>query len=368
MANVTEEQVKAALATVKEPTLGRDLVALDMIKDIKMCSGLVTFTVELANPAYRLDRKNLIKDECVKVVGALDGVESVKVSITSKVQSAHDPSQKKFAPDVKNFIVVASGKGGVGKSTVSMNLAVALSRTGAKVGLMDADIYGPSVPLMTGVSGKPTLKDDKMQPIHKFGLKLMSIGFVLEPGQAVVWRGPMVHGAVQQFLTQVEWGELDYLIIDMPPGTGDAQLTIVQSVPLTGAVIVSTPQAIALLDAHKAVKMFSDTKAPILGIVENMSYYECKKCGERENIFDTGGARQAADELGVPFLGEIPIYPDIRIATDAGQPIMAGDDTEHPAFQAFTTIAENVATEVAKRNVVKGPPKILPVVGGAIEV
>lgn len=368
MANITEQQVLDALKVVTEPEIGRDLVSLNMVKDVKLCGGQVTFKVELANPAYAKELKQQLTDACRQAVAAIPGVESVSITVGVRVHETFDRSQKKFAPGVKNFIVVASGKGGVGKSTVAMNLAAGLARTGVKVGLMDADIYGPSVPLLTGVRAKPSLENDKLQPITKFGIKLMSIGFVLEEGQAVVWRGPMVHGAIQQFLNQVEWGELDYLIIDMPPGTGDAQLTIVQSVPLTGAIIVSTPQELALIDAHKAIKMFRETKAEILGLVENMTHFNCPKCGHREDIFSTGGARRAAEELGVPFLGEIPIYTEIREGSDRGLPIMTTDKTDSPAFKAFEHLCQTVATEVSKRNVLRKPPKILPVVTGKLSV
>ncbi len=383
-ATVTNEQVLAALRTVPEPELGKDLVTLGMVKDVSVCGGAVKFTVELTTPACPL--KKMIEDDCKRAVSKIPGVEQVTVNLTSNVRRGHGEDKVAFAPGVKNFIAVAAGKGGVGKSTVAVNLAVGLAAAGAKVGLLDADVYGPSVPLLTGNvmgpeeymekfppqrgkllhPGDPTTGDEPqyqilLQPIEKFGLKIMSLGFLVEASKAVVWRGPMVHGAIQQLLRDVAWGDLDYLVFDMPPGTGDVQLTISQTVPLTGAVIVCTPQPVALSDARKAVQMFETTRTPILGLVENMSYFQCKHCNEREEIFGSGGARKAGEEWGLEFLGALPIDTTVRVGGDEGTPVMAlaGDP---PIKKAFREIVEKVAAEVSKRNAGRGARKALPIV------
>jgi ATP-binding protein involved in chromosome partitioning len=252
---------------------------------------------------------------------------------------------------VKNTIAVASGKGGVGKSTVAVNLAVALAKDGARVGLIDCDVYGPSIPLMFNIHEKPKLHNQKLQPLEKYGVKVMSIGFLVDPMQAVIWRGPMASGAVRQFMSDVAWGDLDYLIFDLPPGTGDIQLTLVQQIPLTGAVIVTTPQEISLADAHKV-------NVPILGIVENMSYFVCSHCGQRENIFDAGGGVKASKELNVPFLGEIPIDTNIRIGGDIGRPIVEADP-KSPQSQIIFRIARNLAAQISIKNLSQsGAPSI----------
>jgi ATP-binding protein involved in chromosome partitioning len=269
--------------------------------------------------------------------------------MTSKV-TQHDHAQREtILPGVKNTIAVASGKGGVGKSTVAVNLAVALALDGAAVGLVDLDMYGPSIPLMMGIQGRPKMSGQRLLPMENWGVKVMSIGFLVDPMQAVVWRGPMVSGAVKQFMSDVDWGELDYLVMDLPPGTGDIQLTLVQTIPLTGAVVVTTPQDISLADALKAWKMFDKVNVPVLGVVENMSYYICSHCGEREDIFDNGGGRRTAQQLGVPFLGEIPLYTNIRVSGDTGKPVAAD---EHFPAQAgiIRSIARNVAAQVSIRN------------------
>jgi ATP-binding protein involved in chromosome partitioning len=263
---------------------------------------------------------------------------------------AHENKQKATVlPGVKNTIAVASGKGGVGKSTVAVNLAVALAGDGAKVGLVDADVYGPSIPLMMGITGRPQVRNQRLQPMENWGVKVMSIGFLVDPMQAVIWRGPMASGAVKQFMSDVDWGELDYLVFDLPPGTGDIQLTLVQTIPLTGAVIVTTPQDISLADARKAYAMFGKVHVSILGIVENMSYYVCSHCGQREEIFDNGGGRRAADELGVPFLGDIPLFTSIRVSGDKGKPIVA-DEHGGPQAESILRIARNMAAQISIRN------------------
>ena len=348
MNNLTEPNILEALKVVKDPDLHRDIVSLNFVKDVKIEGKDVSFTIELTTPACPVREE--LKAESVKAVqNSIKGVGKVDVTMTSKV-IAHDNKQKAAVlPGVKNTIAVASGKGGVGKSTVAVNLAVALAKEGAQVGLVDADIYGPSIPLMMGISGRPQVKNQRLQPMENWGVKVMSIGFLVDPMQAVIWRGPMASGAVKQFMSDVDWGDLDYLVFDLPPGTGDIQLTLVQTIPLTGAVIVTTPQDISLADARKGFKMFEKVNVPILGIVENMSYFVCTHCGERENIFDNGGGRKAAEELGVPFLGEIPIYTNIRISGDKGKPIVV-DEKNSAQGQSILQIARNMAAQISIRN------------------
>lgn len=348
MNNLTESNILEALKVVKDPDLHRDIVSLNFVKDVRIEGNDVSFTIELTTPACPVREE--LKAESVKAVrDSINGVGKIDVAMTSKV-IAHENKQKAaILPGVKNTIAVASGKGGVGKSTVAVNLAVALAKEGAQVGLVDADIYGPSIPLMMGITGRPQVKNQRLQPMENWGVKVMSIGFLVDPMQAVIWRGPMASGAVKQFMSDVDWGELDYLVFDLPPGTGDIQLTLVQTIPLTGAVIVTTPQDISLADARKGFKMFEKVNVPILGIVENMSYYICTHCGERENIFDYGGGRKAAEELGVPFLGEIPIYTNIRISGDKGKPIVV-DEKNAAQSQSILQIARNMAAQISIRN------------------
>lgn len=348
MKQLNEASILEALKAVKDPDLHRDIVALGFVKDIEISGKDVRFTIELTTPACPV--RDELKSAAVKVLkDSIEGIGAIDVAMTSRVM-AHENTQKtSVLPGVKNTIAVASGKGGVGKSTVSVNLAVALARDGASVGLVDADIYGPSIPLMMGITGRPHIKNQRLQPMENWGVKVMSIGFLVDPMQAVIWRGPMASGAVKQFMSDVDWGELDYLVFDLPPGTGDIQLTLVQTIPLTGAVIVTTPQDISLADARKGFKMFEKVNVPILGIVENMSYHLCTNCGHRDEIFDNGGGRRAAEELGVPFLGEIPIYTSIRQSGDAGKPIVA-DERYKAQGDAIVQIARNMAAQVSIRN------------------
>lgn len=349
MKQLSEAGILEALRGVKDPDLHRDIVALNFVKDIKISGHDVSFTIELTTPACPVREE--LKAASVKAIrDAIDGVGKINVDLTSKVV-AHDNKQKEAVlPGVKNTIAVASGKGGVGKSTVAVNLAVALAQEGASVGLVDADVYGPSIPLMMGIKPgeRPRVHNQRLQPMVNWGVKLMSIGFLVDPMQAVIWRGPMASGAVKQFMSDVDWGELDYLIFDLPPGTGDIQLTLVQTIPLTGSVIVTTPQDISLADARKGFVMFEKVNVPILGIVENMSYYVCSHCGQREEIFDNGGGQRAARELGVPFLGEIPLFTNIRISGDTGKPIAA--DPTKPQRDIYLQVARNMAAQVSIRN------------------
>lgn len=347
--SVTTEQVLTALKAVQDPDLRKDLVALGFIKNVAIDGGKVSFAIELTTPACPV--RHIMKEDAERVVRAIAGVTDVQVTLTSQVRSSVSIQAPDFsAPKIKNIIPIASGKGGVGKSTVSANLAIALAKSGASVGLMDADVYGPSIPTLLGIAGEAPEVDDKnrITPITKYGLKVMSMGFFMKPEDAVIWRGPMLHKTVQQFLGGVFWGDLDYLIIDLPPGTGDVQLSICQSIAVTGAVIVSTPQDVALNVAQKAIAMFNKLKAPILGVVENMSYHLCAHCGTREDIFGTGGARAIAERLQLPFLGEIPLATSVRVASDAGKPILLSDPAS-AAAGAFVKAAEALAQQVSIR-------------------
>jgi ATP-binding protein involved in chromosome partitioning len=353
MKPLTEQNVLDALRAVKDPDLHRDIVALNFVKGLSIQGKDVSFTIELTTPACPV-REELKASSIRAVRETIEGVGEVRVEMTSHVkQHERGQEQSSILTGVKNTIAVASGKGGVGKSTVSVNLAVALAKEGAKVGLVDLDMYGPSIPLMMGIKGRPKMMNNRLLPMENWGVKVMSIGFLVDPMQAVVWRGPMVSGAVKQFMSDVEWGDLDYLVMDLPPGTGDIQLTLVQTIPLTGAVVVTTPQDISLADALKAWKMFDKVNVPVLGVVENMSYYVCSHCGSREEIFDSGGGRRTAGELGVPFLGEIPLFTNIRVSGDRGTPV-AADAATPVQGEFFRTIARNTAAQVSIRNAARG--------------
>ena len=350
----TEKDVAGALVGVKDPDLGRDLLDLGMIQEIKTSGNDVAFTVVLTTPACPLKEK--IHRDCEEAIRKnLPEVGKLEIKLGSNVARSSAMAEQELIPDVRNTIAISSGKGGVGKSTVAANLALGLARTGARVGLLDCDIYGPNIPIMMGVSELPPPQGQKLVPPVAHGVSVMSMGFILKPDEPVIWRGPMIHSAIRQFLADVLWGELDYMVIDLPPGTGDAQLTIAQLIPLTGAVIVTTPQDVALLDARKGLAMFRKVNTPVLGIVENMSYYECPKCGNREEIFSHGGGETAARELGVPFLGAIPLRLSIRVAGDTGVPILAGAP-ESPEGRAFTVVVENVAQQVSISNLAEPQP------------
>ena len=337
----------AALSTVKEPELGRDLVSLNMVKDLTVSGSRVRFTLELTTPACPL--KERIERESREAVMRVPGVDQVDMTFAANVRPHSPASSQGAIPGVRNIIAVASGKGGVGKSTVAANLAVALAQTGAQVGLLDADIYGPSIPMMMGVTEKPRESDGHFLPPVHYGVKVMSIGFFLDLNTPVVWRGPMVGKALQELIRGAEWGELDYLVVDLPPGTGDAQLTLCQSVPVTGAVIVTTPQDVALSDVVKAIGMFEKVKIPLLGIIENMSYFVCPHCRERTEIFKYGGGRAAAQHMNIPFLGEIAIDPAIPVGSDAGEPLVV-KAPDSPQTKQFQEVAGQVAARVSTLN------------------
>src|SRR5512135_2105747 len=344
---INEQQILKALGKVQEPELHRDLVSLNMIKDIKIQGDTVNFTVVLTTPACPL--RSQIESEAKAAVAAL-GAKQVNIKWDANVPSDRRISGKLDIP-VRSTIAVASGKGGVGKTTVSVNLAVALAQSGAKVGLMDADIYGPNIPIMMGINEQPrATKDQRIIPLEAYGVKLMSMGFLVPPEQAVIWRGPMLHSAIRQFLSDVDWGELDYLVIDLPPGTGDAQLTLAQSVPLTGGVVVATPQDVALADVIKGIAMFQKLQVPVIGVVENMSYFLCPHCGERTDIFAHGGAQKMAEKYETPFLGEIPLDVAIRVGGDTGKPVTVTHPGS-PYALAFQKLAQSVAAAVSVMNV-----------------
>lgn len=342
-----EAGILAALAAVKDPDLHRDIVSLGFVKNLSIDGGAVRFDIELTTPSCPV-RDDLQRQAEEAVRGGVEGVTAVEVTMTSNVRSTKGFSRENLLPGVKNTIAVASGKGGVGKSTVAVNLAVSLALDGARVGLIDADIYGPSIPLMMGIDRKPTVEEGKLRPLEAHGVSVMSIGFLVDPSQAVIWRGPMVSGALKQFMSDVLWGELDYLLFDLPPGTGDIHLTLAQSIPLSGAVVVTTPQDISLADARKAHAMFKKVNVPVFGIIENMSYHVCGQCGHRENIFDAGGGARAASELGVPLLGEIPIHTPIRVGSDTGRPIVVME-ADAPQSGVLREIARNLAAQISIR-------------------
>jgi ATP-binding protein involved in chromosome partitioning len=345
--NVTEDAVLAALRQVNDPDLQKDIVTLGFVRNMSIDGDAVKFDINLTTPACPV--KDQMRDEAVRLVQAIPGVGKVDVEMTAEVRAS--PQMGKGALDkVRNVVAVGRGKGGVGKSTIAVNIAAALAQSGARVGLLDGDIYGPSLPIMLGVSGTPEHNGGKIVPAQSAGLKFMSMGLLVKtPDQPLIWRGPMAHKAFQQCLFDVEWGELDYLIVDLPPGTGDVHLTLAQSVPMTGAVIVSTPQDVGMQISIKTLRMFEQTKVPILGIVENMSYYICGHCDAKDYIFGDGGARRAATEMSIPFLGEVPLDIPIRTQADLGCPIVVSHP-EAASSVALRQIAEQVASQVSIRN------------------
>ena len=339
-----KEEILRALAEVKDPELGRDVVSLHMIEDVKVDRGAVSFTFNLTTPACPL--RTRLEAAAREAVASVPGVTEVAMKTGAVVYATREYEKSDVLKGVRNVIAVASGKGGVGKSTIAVNLAVALAATGAKVGIIDADVYGPSIPLMMGVTEKPKVVDEVIIPPVAHGVKIASLGFFYSMSTPVIWRGPLVAGAVRQLLTQVDWGELDYLIGDIPPGTGDSSLTLAQTVPLGGILIVTTPQDAAVGVAAKALAMFKRLDVPILGVVENMSYFVCPHCGERTEVFSSGGGRRMASEWRVDFLGEIPLATAVRERSDSGQPITASAP-ESPEAQAFKELAFRVAGMVS---------------------
>ena len=362
MADPTEAAIRAALADIADPASGRDVVSAGLVEAIQLRGGLVQ--VSLLTDRQHAPAMEPVRRAVEARLARMPGIGNASVILTTRTPPAPPPPPAAAAAPaagrapllagVGRVIAVASGKGGVGKSTTAANLAVALARMGLRTGLLDADIYGPSLPRMLGLARKPEIVGDKMVPLEAWGLRCMSIGFLVDDETPMIWRGPMVMGALEQMMSQVLWGELDVMIVDMPPGTGDVQLTMAQRVNLAGAVIVSTPQDIALLDARRGVRMFEKTRVPVLGIVENMSYFCCPNCNHRADIFGHGGARAEAARLGTPFLGEIPLLLDIRTASDAGTPIVASQpDSE--AARAFSNVARTVWAGVTGQAAPAGP-------------
>jgi len=339
---ITRESILAALSKVQEPELHQDLVTLGMVRDLKIVGDAVDFTVMLTTPACPL--RGQIEKEVRAAVLAVAGVTKVNVKLDSDVPN--DGRMRGLVnTTMRNAIAIASGKGGVGKSTVSVNVAVSLAKQGARVGLMDADIYGPNIPTMMGVLEMPPPKDEKLNPALAYGVKFMSMGFLVKPGQPLIWRGPMLNSAIRQFLTDVEWGDLDYLIIDLPPGTGDASLSLAQALPLSGVVIVTLPQQVSLDDASRGLEMFRTLNVPILGIVENMSYLTLPD-GSRMDVFGQGGGESMARHYDVPFLGSIPLDPVVRVGGDTGKPVVHSNPDSDSA-KALTSVAEQVAARVS---------------------
>ena len=347
-ASPTEAAVLDALRTVQDPDLNQDIVTLGFVKDLRICGDNVAFQIELTTPACPV--KDLMKGQAERAVKALPGVGSVAIEMTARVTASRPVlGNKGIIPGVKNVVAVSSGKGGVGKSTVAVNLACALRQTGARVGILDADVYGPNVPLMLGVTGQPAVVDKKIVPFERHGLQVMSMALLVAEDQPVIWRGPMLHSAVRQFLFDVAWHDLDYLVVDLPPGTGDAQLSLSQQAHLMGAVIVTTPQDVSVLDVKKAIRMFQTVNVPILGVVENMAWFTPPGSTERYHLFGQGGGEKIEREFGVPLLGQIPIEVAVREGGDGGRPIVVAAPQSASA-QALTAIAGKVAARISILN------------------
>jgi ATP-binding protein involved in chromosome partitioning len=342
---VEQEAVLAALKVVRDPDLNRDIVSLGFIKDLRIDGGRVAFTIELTTPACPV--KDQMRDQARAAVLQLQGVSEVDVQMSARVReaaSADGPRQS--LPGVKNVIAVGAGKGGVGKTTVAVNLAIALAKCGSRVGIIDGDIYGPNVPIMLGLKTQLVTDGQKIVPAEKYGLQVISMGFLTSDDAPIIWRGPMLHGALQQFFREVRWAELDYLVIDLPPGTGDVALSLSQTVPVAGAIVVTTPQQVSLADSRRAVAMYRKLNIPTLGVIENMSHFVCPNCHHDADIFGSGGGERMAADLNIPFVGRIPIYQPIREGGDAGVPLMISEP-ESPAARAFMAAAERTAAQVS---------------------
>ena len=346
--SIQEQDVRRAVATVLDPNTQQDFVSTGQLKNLQISGGDVSFDIELGYPAK--SQAPALRQALVAAVRAVPGVGNVSVNITTQVVAHAAQRGVQLLPGVKNIVAVASGKGGVGKSTTAANLALALAAEGARVGVLDADIYGPSQPMMLGISGRPESFDGKnMEPLVNHGVQVMSIGFLVEQDQAMIWRGPMATQALEQLLRQTNWKDLDYLIVDMPPGTGDIQLTLSQRVPITGAVIVTTPQDIALIDARKGIKMFEKVNVPILGLVENMAQHVCSNCGHVEHIFGADGGKKMAAEYGIDYLGALPLARQIREQADSGRPTVVADPDGEVA-QIYKHVAREVAVKIALKS------------------
>ena len=350
ISQLTEEAVLEALRPVKDPELQRGMLELKMIRDVTVSGpAVIDLTVVLTTPAYPL--KNRIHEDIDRALAVLPGSPKARIRWDAQVSRTGGIPNKQQIPGVRNVISVGAGKGGVGKSTCAVNVAIALSQLGARTGIIDADVYGPNVPILLGAEHERPMADEnqKIIPVLRHGVKLISIGFFIEPDKPVIWRGPMLGGAVRQFMFDVNWGELDYLVVDLPPGTGDVQLSMSQSIPMTGAVVVSTPQDVSTADVGKAIQMFNTLKVPNLGLIENMSYHVCPHCGERTEIFGHGGARALAQRMAIPFLGEIPLDQRIREGGGPGVPLMVSDP-QSPLAQVYRDVASHLAAQVSIRN------------------
>jgi ATP-binding protein involved in chromosome partitioning len=342
---VTESQVLEALRVVRDPDLHRDIVSLKFVKDVRIDGGRVSFVIELTTPACPV--KDQMRDQAREAVSGLPGVTAVEIEMTSQVRStAPIDAGKAPVPGAKNIIAVGAGKGGVGKTTVAVNLAIALSQAGGRVAMIDGDIYGPNVPIMLGIKTQLTTDGEKIVPAEQYGIQLVSMAFLTGDDAPVIWRGPMLHGVIRQFFREVRWHDSDYLIVDMPPGTGVVALSLSQTVPVAGAVVVTTPQTVSLADTRRAIRMYQKLNVPTLGLIENMSHFVCPSCEHESDIFGKGGGEVLAQELSAPFLGRIPIYEPIRIGGDTGVPICIGEP-DAPAARAFRTAAERLAAQLS---------------------
>src|SRR4029453_4866622 len=343
--SVQEALVLEALKVVQDPDLHRDIVALGFVKDLKVDDSRVSFTIELTTPACPV--KDKMRDQARAAVMAVPGVASVEIEMTAGVRAVAGPEAGRAPVEgVKNVIAVGAGKGGAGKTTVSVNLALALAKCGGRVGMIDGDIYGPNVPMMLGLNTQLTTDGKKIIPAEKHGIQVISMGFMTSDDSPVIWRGPMLHGAIQQFFREVRWNDLDYLIVDMPPGTGDVALSLSQTVPVAGAIVVATPQQVSLADSRRAVRMYQKLNIPTLGIIENMSHFVCPNCSHEADIFGHGGGQRLAGQIGIPFLGRIPIYQPIREGSDTGVPLVKSDP-DSAAGKAFMAAADRVAAEIS---------------------
>ncbi len=345
MSSVSTSAVLESLKAVTDPDLGRDIVSLGFVKNLKVVEERVSFTIELTTPACPV--KDQMREQARDAVSGLPGVSEVDVEMTASVRSASVPQEGRSPiPGIKNIIAVGAGKGGVGKTTVAVNLAAALVKYGGKVGMIDADVYGPNLPIMLGLKAQLESDGKKIVPAEKFGIRVVSMGFLTSSDAPIIWRGPMLHGVVRQFCQDVQWGELDYLVVDMPPGTGDVAMSLSQTVPVSGAIVVTTPQAVSLADSRRAVAMYKKLEIPTLGIIENMSHHICPNCSHKSDIFGTGGGERMAAEFGIPFLGKIPIYEPIRIGSDIGRPLVIAEP-DSSVSREFFDVAERTAAQVS---------------------
>jgi ATP-binding protein involved in chromosome partitioning len=356
---VTETAVLEALRAVRDPDLHRDIVTLKFVKDVRIDGGRVSFTIELTTPACPV--KDQMRDQARSLVAALPGVSDVQIEMTAQVRTATGPDfTKQPVPGVRNIIAVGAGKGGVGKTTVSVNLAIALSQAGSRVAMIDGDIYGPNVPIMLGIRTQLGTDGRKIVPAVQYGIQLVSMAFLTEDDSAVIWRGPMLHGVIQQFFREVAWSDVDYLIVDMPPGTGDVALSLSQTVPVAGSVVVTTPQTVSLADTKRAIRVYEKLNVPPLGLIENMSHFICPACQAESDIFGKGGGERLATEMNVPFLGRVPIYEPIRIGGDTGVPIVIGEPKSAAAL-AFRAAAERLAAQISIASYKKSAIPLMPV-------